>query len=81
MQLVRPDGQNMDIDLYSMDMKALIIAYDKAENQKVDKIYFDQNGNLDHFIIKVPAEKIKNGSLTTYYLRTLPLKTRVLQKI
>lgn len=62
MQLVRPDGQTMDIDLYSMDMKALDISYDKAEGQKVDKIYFDQNGNLDHFIIKVPAEKIKNGS-------------------
>ena len=62
-QMILPNGQTADLDQYSMDLKALNIPYDAAEGQKVKDVYFNVDGTLDHFVIRVPAEKIKDGSL------------------
>lgn len=59
-QIMRPDGQTVDLDLYSQDVKSLKVPYDAAEGMFVDKVYYDVNGGLDHFLIKVPKSR---GSL------------------
>lgn len=56
-QVLRPNGQTMDLDLYSQDIKALKKPYDAAEGTFVDKVYYNINGDLDHFLIKVPKSK------------------------
>ena len=59
-QVMRPDGQTIDLDLYSQDVKSLKVPYDAAEGLFVDKVYYDASGGLDHFLIKVPKSR---GSL------------------
>lgn len=56
-QIMRPDGQTVDLDLYSQDIKSLKVPYDAAEGMFVDKVYYDVDGDLDHFLIKVPKSK------------------------
>jgi hypothetical protein len=62
-QMMLPNGQTADLDQYSMDLKALDISYDKAEGQKVKDVYFNADGTLDHFVIRVPAKKIADGTM------------------
>lgn len=56
-QVLRPDGKTVDLNLYSQDVKSLSVPFDKAEGTIVDKIYYKENGDLDHFLIKVPKGK------------------------
>lgn len=55
MQIARPDGKSIDVNLYYQDVKALKVPYNAIEGQFIDSIYYNENGDLDHFVVKVPT--------------------------
>ena len=71
--IARPDGQTVDLDLYSQDVKSLKIPYDAAEGTFIDKIYYNIDGELDHFLVKVPKPKSGDIDFSNFNLESMSI--------